>query len=373
MAIIEQLNSYMDTIIILSAVLLVMIAAVYIYLFRIRKVTAKEEKVNYNTFRRKDSVDFIKFKNILSESGEKEHAMGIVDLGNHTYVGGIDIVGYNYDAASAEEQQHTIMNAESLANIIDGDVQFRQSVRAVDLGKNIEQFQGYQKNLEMELLNLGEEYNDLVRLIEDVEGSEEQVEYLKSLMEQADEKQKEIAAKQWLIQECKLLLLFMTVRADRDIDAQKVNQLLYTYRFNPSDYTEELTEEEIGLKALQELRTIGISYADAVAACGCRTNLLTADDFVSLLRQHSAPFGADDMSLDDLANSSYQSLFVSSNSLVELELQKRDEEEYKRQMEELAAKRDEIRHMQFTERERNKRETRRYLDRILGSAEGGEA
>ena len=35
MAIIEQLNSYMDTIIILSAVLLVMIAAVYIYLFRI--------------------------------------------------------------------------------------------------------------------------------------------------------------------------------------------------------------------------------------------------------------------------------------------------------------------------------------------------
>ena len=367
MNIIEQLNSYMDTIIILSAILLIVIAAVYVYLFRIRKVTAKEEKVNYSTFKRKDSVDFIKFKNIISESGEKEHAMGIVDLGDHTYVGGIDIVGYNYDGASAEEQQHTMINAIALANMIDGPVQFRQSVRAVDLGKNIELFKGYKQKLEMELLDIGEEYNDLVRQIEDLEGSEEQIERLKQLMEQADEKKKEIGAKQWLITECVNLLTFMEVRADRDIDAQKVNQLFYSYHFNPSDYTEELTEEEIDQKALEELRTIGISYADAVSACGCRTNLLTADDFVSLLRQHAAPFGADDMSMEDLANSSYRSLYVTSNSLIELELQKRDEEAYRQKMEELIAKREELKHLLFTERERNKREIQRGLNKLLES------
>lgn len=370
MQIIEQLNSYMDTIIILSAVLLVIIAAIYVYLFRIRKVTAKEEKVNYSTFRRRDSVDFIKFKNIISERGEKEHAMGIVDLGNHTYVGGIDIVGYNYDAASAEEQQHTMINAISLANVIDGDVQFRQSVRAVDLGQNIELFEGYKKNFEKELAELGEDYNDLVRLMEDNEGTED-IEYLTNLMSQADELQKQIASKQWLIQECQYLLIFMTVRANREIDAQKVNQLLYTYRFNPSDYTEELSEEEIGLKALQELRTIGMGYADAVGACGCRTSLLTADDFLGLLRQHCAPFGADDLTMEDMNNSSYKALFVTSNSLVELEKQKRDEKEYEKKMEELNAERAEMIHLQYTERERNKREVQRSLDKVLGPAEEG--
>ena len=74
------------------------------------------------------------------------------------------------------------------------------------------------------------------------------------------------------------------------------------------------------------------------------------------------------MTMENLANSSYKSLFVTSNSLVELELQKRDENEYMRQMEELAAKREEIKHVQFTERERNKREIQRELDKMLGGA-----
>ena len=144
MAILEQLNDYMTAVLILTVVLLVVIAALYVYFFRIRKITAKEEKVDYSSFKRKDSIEFIKFKNILSDEPDDKPAMGIVDLGNHTYVGGIEIVGYNFNAASLAQQEHTISASESLMNFIDGDVQFRQSVRAIDLEKNIAKFGGVQ-------------------------------------------------------------------------------------------------------------------------------------------------------------------------------------------------------------------------------------
>ena len=370
MAILEQLNDYMTAVLILTVVLLVVIAALYVYFFRIRKITAKEEKVNYSSFKRKDSIEFIKFKNILSEDPDNESAMGIVDLGNHTYVGGIEIVGYNFNAASAEEQEHTIASAIHLANIIDGDVQFRQSVRAVDLEENIAKFEEYKKAIQLELADIGEDYNDVVRQIEDNEGNEERVELLKELMEQADDYQRQIDSKRWLIDECDFLLAFMNASEDRTIDSQRLNQLFYTFHFNPSDYSEELSEEEISVKALQELRTMGIGYADAVGACGCITHLLTAEEFAGLLRQHCAPFGADDLKMEDLVDSSYNALYVSSDSLIKLEKQRRDEVAYQRQMEELAAKRAEMLHLQFTERERNEREIRHSLDHVFGE-EGG--
>ena len=310
MAILEQLNRYMDTVLLLTVVLLLAISGVYIYLFRIRKITAKEEKVNYNLFRREDSVNFIPFQNIISDESEEE-PMGVVDLGNHTYVGGIGIIGYNFESATLEEQQRTMLQTERFINIIDSPMQFRQSVRAVDVAEDIELYESRKCELECTLAELADSYNTIVDDIKVCD--KEDLVRLQKRMEEADRLKEKIEATQWLIKECNLMLAFLSVHSDRDVDAEKVNQLFFTYHFKASDYTEELSEEGISQKACRELRTSGRALADALSSCGCRTYLLSLEDITGLLKSHVSPFGADDFMVALRNSSSYQALFVTSS------------------------------------------------------------
>lgn len=361
MAMLEQIESYISSIFIITLVLLAVFVILFIYLFKIKKITAKEEIVNYDNFYRKDAVEYLPFRCLITKDGHDTE--GIIDLGNNTYVAGLDIVGYNYAAASAEERQRTMMNSISLANVIEKPIQFRQSVRAVDLQENIELYKEYKENLMKEHDNLAADFNECLKLVDDNPDNEEllrETEPKLALLHDA------IETKKWQIEECDTLIRYQEFCSDRDNDAQKVNQMLYTYVYDPNDSTEEYTREMIELKAMRELDTMTVSYKNALEACGCRARRLTGDDLVMLLRQHSSPFGADDTTIEDLLGSSYNSVFVTSDSLVELEKARLSEEEYKKNLEELERQRNEILRNQYVERERNARNIRKTLNNQFG-------
>lgn len=364
MGILEKVSGYMDALLVVTGIIVVGCFFLYYYLFKIKKITAKEEKINYSNFNKLDSTEYMKFANIISEKVNVEtgkmSGMGIVDIGNGTYVGGIDIIGYNFGAASIAERQNTMINAIGLANIIDRPIQFRQSCRAVQLQDNITEYSERLENLKFRLIELDEEYKSNDKNIKDMMGGDDT--YLEAAIEKQERLMNEIKSKRWQVMECTLMIKFMESRSDRNRDAQRMNQIMFSYTFDSKEFTEEMTKAEIDMKALEELRATAYSYKNAIENCGCNVSLLTGEDFVMLLKRHMAPFTADDFTCEELFNSSYGELFVSSDSLRESEIQRRSEEEYKKYIAELEARQREALRLQNVELERNNKQLRRKLE-----------
>lgn len=368
MNLLQQIDSYLTALIIITVILIGVLAALYYYLFKVKKITAKEERINYDYFKRRDSSAYLRFDNIISEKGNDMSSAGIIDCGNNVFVAGLNIVGYNFAVASPEEKMRTITNAIALANVIKQPVQFRQSVKSIELTDNIEVYKESQRKLEVEAWKVSE---DLKAARDTLADNVDDYEISNELMTQIDALSLRYQSLTWQIDECRTLIKFMEDMSSRKSEAQKVNQFMFSYRFNPGDYTETLTKEEIYVKAMEELKTMSLSYIDAIENCGCRATRLSAEDMVSLLYHHSCPISADDVKMEELFNSTYQNLFVQSNSLYELEKKRRGEEEVIRRMRELERVRSEMIRNQYVERERNDRDVKRELVEIYG-AEGEE-
>ena len=74
-------------------------------------------------------------------------------------------------------------------------------------------------------------------------------------------------------------------------------------------------------------------YGSALDNCGCRTRLLTGKEMLDLMRRHCHPATSDDVRIEDMFNSSYMGLFISSDSLISLERERIGESRFKKQME----------------------------------------
>jgi len=114
---------------------------------------------------------------------------------------------------------------------------------------------------------------------------------------------------------------------------ERTAQIMFSYEFNPDNYSEELTKEEIYLKALEALDTKANAYKEALDFCHFKAKRLSAKDLFGLMYKCTSPITAEDVSVEELLDSSYTSLFVSSNSLVETMIEKIGEDRYKEQVE----------------------------------------
>lgn len=349
MGVANKLIGYIDGIFIITMVLFGILILLYYYFFKIKKIAAKEERINHDNFDKHSSMDYVPFDELFVD-GDDLGSNGVVDMGGGIFVAGLDVVGYNYHAASAEERQRTMINSIALMNTIESPVQFRQSVKAVDLSANIELHEGYLVEISKAHMVAHEEYQALMAECEDNIDNLEVLEYLDK---QVLALQRKIKTLEWQSKECQTLIEFMKRMSDREKDAQKVNQMLFTYRFNPDDYTEELTREEVCQRAIEELRTLAASYKSSLEACGCRVTRMTGVDLIGAIRRHFAPITADDITVDELVDSSYTSLFTTSDSLRELQRMKLGEQEFARIMEQQNREREELLHRQEVDRKRN--------------------
>jgi len=334
MSLIEKATYYIDVIGFVLIAVIVCMAGLLYYLIKIRKIAAKNEKIDYSSFRRKDALEYVKFENVVSESGNGLSGAGMICLGNNVFVGGISVRGYNFSSASAEEKVNTMIKAVMFCNLIEEPVQMRQSVKAIDLTTNISEHEEIVKKLALELMELDEQYRETLASAEDyLDEPEVYYTYEKHLRKL----QKDIYAKRHMMDEAHALIQYMsamvgdTAKKEKR-DAQKINQILFSYSYDPNSVSEELTKEEIYLKAFGELEIKARSYSSALSGCGCVCRRLSAGELIGLMRRHCAPATADDVKLDELFNSSYSALFISSDSLIELEKQRIGEEQYQKEM-----------------------------------------
>ncbi len=330
MELVTKANDYANSLIMASVIVIAIAGFLAYYFVKVKKIASKEEHINYETFRRKDAIEYIKFDDIVSIGApDDKSSMGVMALGENIFIGGIDVVGYNYRSASADERKSTMANSIAFMNIIEDQIQMRQTCKAIDIEHNINIQDEKVKDINRELLELSSDYQATVELAEnymdDPDAYEAIAKRLKIL-------QKTITSKRWQYEEAQEVLIYMRQVSSASNNTKRINQIMFSYEYNPNDYMEELSDAEIRIKAIQELSIRAEAYSAALENCGCSCRPLTVYELTELNRRHYHPRTADKVRISDLLNSSYSALYITSDSLYELEKERIGDEAFAREM-----------------------------------------
>lgn len=330
MELVAKANEYANSLI-MASVLVIAIAGILAYYFvKVKKIASKEEHINYESFRRKDAIEYIKFEDIISIGApDDKNSMGVMALGGNAFVGGIEVVGYNYRSASADERKSTMTNSIAFMNIIEDQIQMRQTCKAIDIEYNINIQEEKIKDLNRVLLELDADYQATVEL---AESHMDDPEIYGSIAGRLKALQKTITSKRWQYEEAQEVLLYMRQVSSASNNTKRINQIMFSYEYNSNDYMEELSGSEIRIKAIQELSIRAEAYSAALENCGCSCRPLSVGDLTELNRRHCHPRTADKVKVTDLLNSSYSALYVTSDSLYDLERERIGDEVFAQKM-----------------------------------------
>lgn len=363
MNIVELINYYMDIILVSTVLVGAVLAALVYYLVMVKKVAATQEHINYGSFNRESTMEYCKFDDIVADSDFMGGA-GMIVVNENTFVAGIDVVGYNYSQASAGEKQSTMMSAVAFVNIIEQPVQMRQNVEAIDIGSNIEQFVEVREEAIRELTELTDAYDGLVLQAGSHRDDPDVLDAIADNLEQLSHK---IFSTQWKIREADNIVSYARLLQGHAVNTNRANQILFSYTYNPSEFTEELSREEKYLKAMEVLKTKAGIYSASLGNCGCACKPLDADMLMGLVYRHNHPGTADMVNVSDRVGIEMSALYVTSQSLYDLEKERIGETAVLAAMEEGARRHD----MQMRQAEHRRREELSVLMDMV-SAYGGE-
>lgn len=290
-----------------------LIAAAAYYFMKVKKVAAAAEKINYLPFNKRNTVDYVCFDNIVSESGIGGLSeAGMFVIGDSVFISGLEVVGYNYDYASAGERRGTMIGAIALSNVLEEPVQLRQTVETVDISFHIDQLtQAKQKEIDR-IVDLSEEYNQKQAMAGELH--EKDAAAADILARQCSGLEKKIFVADALRKEAQALIDYENSLMKKNTNSRKINQILYSYTFNPDEYMEKLPKEQVYVKAVEALKAKENKYSSALEGCGCSCRALSSEKLAELVYRQSHPFTADE-GLDRLHGSSYEELIVGSGSL----------------------------------------------------------
>lgn len=327
------INQWVDMIMVATFIAVAIVGGVAFYLLKVKKVAAKEEKINYSNFRREDVREFNKFDNVIQcSTGNGDSKFGICVIDDNTFLSALDIKGYNFSSASEEDRLRTIINSVSFYNTVERPIQLRQSSKAIDISYNIEKQKEICKNLDYKQLELEADYEDTLRVLQE---NENNADLFGDIEKQLLKLQKTIMSVKWQAKEAAAVLRYLSSFSTMGA-AVKENQLIFSYTYDPNDDLEELSEAEIYMKASNELANMANNFSASLGNCGCSCKLLTGMEYLDLVRRHNHPKTADIVKVRDLCNSSYQALFVASDSLMRSARRILGERRFKEQMREYA-------------------------------------
>lgn len=343
MNLVSQIQGYLFLIFMAFTVAALCMGGILYYLLKVKKVMAKEEKINYSHFSRSDILNYLKFDDLV-ECGSDGNGFGMI-CRNNVYTAGIDICGYNFAEASAEMRESTMRKAIAFCDIIKDDVQLRQSVTSIDLSDNMAEHREILKNYDKELFNLNDKYQQTVRQIDDLIDDPNVEIYI----DKAEKIKKEIETSKWLSDETQALIEWMNVvtrqkgeNTGSDTDSQRTNQMFFSYVYNENDFTNKPSPEEVKLRAIQELKTKAAKYSNALEKCGCKCHPLSADEIALSMYDYMHPFNTQSATFKNMFETALHKLYTSSESLEELVKARKGEQEFNALMAEYQEDYDEV-------------------------------
>lgn len=320
-----------------TLVLLILIFAAVIILFVLvnRKKTSIAE-VYYDSFDRKDSMEYLKFDDIISSNpNEPLKGAGVMVVNQREFVAAINVVGYNFFSASYDTQVNTINATISMMDSLERPISLRQTVKAIDISHNIEAFRREVVRLEGEIEQLRQQCQETVEEAEDY--LDENPDVSVELMDKAKKLNNIIERKRRQHGEAVEMIRYMEEISVKSGDTQKVQNIVFSYVYDGTQFTTQLTKEEIYAQAMQELDNMASSLISSLYRCGCSARRCSAEELVDLMRRHMHPITCDDDSVQDLFNSNLDSLFVTSDSLLSVVREQMTEEAYERRIKAMEA------------------------------------
>ncbi len=331
MSILNEINNYAILIAVSLVALVILAGGLYFYFVKIKKVTSAEENVDYKNFIRTDVSEFVKFEDII----ECDDGMGILSLGGNVFIGGIEVNGYNFSSASAADREMTMQNAIAFFNTIESSVQMCQNVETIDISQNIHEFRKRAEEIEIKMIDVQTDIKIAISNMERFADNDDMYAHEEARVKRLIHTFNSL---DWQLSEAKEMVYYMEAVSDASFNTKRTNQLIFSYYYNPDEDIEELSKEEIIMRAQAQLKNQAEIYGSALENTGCTWKMLSAENFTEILRRHFHPITAEDTRLEELLNSSYRSLYITTNSIEELARERKNELDYERELAEYEAK-----------------------------------
>ncbi len=331
MGLLQSISLYLGLSIII--VILLFAAGVILFVLANRKKASMSE-VYYDSFDKHDTMEYLKFDEIISsDPKEPLKGAGVMVINQRTFVAALNVVGYNFFTASYDTQVNTINATISLFDSLENPISLRQTVKAINISHNIEVFEKEAARIEKEI---NEATRDKQILLDDAaDYIDTDPDRAESYMDDAQMRQLEIDRKTRQLAEAREMIRYMRRISTDSGDTQKVQTLLYSYVYDNTKFTTQLSKEEIYMQAMSELENTASSLISNLYRCGCTARRCSAEELVDLMRRHMHPATGDDYQISELFHSDLGALFVTSDSLLQTVKEQMEQDAYRARLDEM--------------------------------------
>lgn len=314
----QTIDTVVRSVRIIAVILFIVLAlfgAAGFYFFRVHKSRIKEKMIDYSTFKRLDALEYVKFDDVSE--------MMVVADGGKRFIGGILCGGCEFRDAEDEEQLQVIRGYLSFINVLDNQcVQFWQMARDVNLDKMVQDYREQAKKLQEQRYLMVLDYEELKRESEQV--PETEGEKYEQYYQRLWQMQREITSIGYQAQQLQVQVQYLESISGEKADPHLDQMYLFDWTYNSFDFTQELTPAEIYAKAERQLQNKASAYISALRNAGVKARALSGVEVLEQMRRYTHPVSAAKYRVEDILQSAYDSIAVTSSSLREME-EKADE------------------------------------------------
>lgn len=304
---IDSLVHLVQIIAVILIILLVLFGLVGFYFMKVHRTKIQEKQIDYSQFKRMDTLEYVKFDDVADYM--------VVADGKKRFIGAIICGGCEYRDAEDEERLQIIRGYLSFINVLDNQcVQFWQIARDVNLDKMVQDY-------EMQMQNLLEKQYLMTLDYEETKSASEQVteEAYADYYQKLWQMQREMTSMGYRIEQLKIQIEYLKSISGEKSDPHLDQLYLFDWTYNVMDFTQELTESEIYEKAEKQLQNKASAYISALRNAGVKARALTGLEILEQMRRYTHPISAAKYRVDDILQSAYESIAVTSGSLRKME------------------------------------------------------
>lgn len=307
---IDTLVRSVQIIAVIIVVLLAVFGAVGFYFMKIHRSRVQEKHLDYSQFKRLDTLEYVKFDDV------GEHM--VVADGKKRFIGAIACSGCEFRDAEDEERLQIIRGYLSFINVLDNqNIQFWQMARDVNLDKMVTDYKEQLTNLQEKQYLMTLDYEELKKESEQI--PEEEEEQYDLYYQKLRQMQREIMSLGYRVDQLKIQVQYLESVSGEKADPHLDQLYIYDWTYNAIDFTQELTESEIYSKAEKQLQNRAAAYISSLRNAGVKARMLSGVEILEQMRRYTHPVSAAKYRADEILQSAYDSIAVTSSSLREME------------------------------------------------------
>lgn len=298
--------------IIAAAVILILLffAGLGIYMFKLRKRPAAEKDCDYSSFNRKDVTAYIRIDDVTEDM--------LVSDGGKRFIAAIKCQGFSFADAEVEEKLQTIRGYITFFNVLDNDpIQFRQSARDVNLDGLIQDYQEQMAKMEEHRFSLNLDYTDVKAESENPELSAEDYSIYYDRLKQM---QRELVSLGYQMEQLNAQVQYMQAISGENAEAKREEIYIFDWQYNAVDFSsQKLEDQEVYQRADAQLKAKANAYITALRNCGVHAKRMSGVELLEEVRRYTHPVSASKGTVEDIVQTAYDSICVTSDSLRSLE------------------------------------------------------